>query len=263
MAKKHKSVQIRDKVLLETSVQINKLLPTDEDVIRRLTSTHEAYSLYFVLYEFKSGFIRSLIEFYFTVKVYNDVSLGVSKWSKKFQTREIKNKIILEALMARIYKTIQTADVNQYLRQVEGVIFHSLSNFENGLRTMIGDFASDQIVKKEIYCHEDYQEFLNMYDCRKTIPLQSFWLRHTCELKTLLSNKSKLKVNDTLTKTYNKLTQIEKDTKNCDKFHINKALGDVVIAIDCPKTMKLASYDNSFDTLSPLLGKENVHIEQT
>lgn len=263
MKRKHNPKSLKEKVLLETSVQINKLLPSDEDSVRKLSSTYDTYSSYFVLYEFKSGFIRSLIDFYFTVDAYDDVALGISKWSKKFQTREIKSKLILEALMARLYKSIQTSDTKKYLRQVEGVIFYSLANFENGLRSIVGDFGSDQIIKQEINSKEDYQQFLDKYKQRKIIPLQGFWSKHTNELKTLIANKSKLGVSQSLKKIHKKLILIEKDIKKCDSFNINKSIGDVVIAIDCPKSMLVASFDKSFETLFPILGKRNVTLAQT
>lgn len=255
MKKKKSENKKRDKLLLETSVQIGKFIPDPKgSILKKLPSDSDLYSSYFCLYEFKVGLIRNLIEFYYLVKLYDKPSDAIGFWSKKFGKRELKNKIILESLMAELYKSINTQDTEEYLRQVEGVIFWLVSNFDTELRGMVGDFGSDSIVKFELYSSEYYQIYLDHYNKRKCIPLGNFWKKHSRELSLLIKNKDQFDKSKVLQGLYEKLNEISKDYDNSNKTQVNKSIGDAVIAVDCPSSMKVTTLDKSFKTICPIKG---------
>lgn len=254
--KKKKKQTKRDKLLLETSVQIDKFLQNSTArLLKKLSVEKECFSSFFVLYEFKSGLIRNLIEFYLLVKIYNTPAEAIASWSKKFAKRELKNKIILESLMAKIFDSIQTSDQKTYLAQTEAVIFHLLSNFNTDLRGIVGSFGSDEIVKFKILDSSDYKNFLEKYKSRKCIPLDKFWSKHSAELNKLLSSKVAYKKTDNFKKLYAKLEEVRKNFNNSNKYPINKGLGDAVIAVDCPISFIVTTLDTSFEVLCPALGK--------
>ncbi|HEV2339642.1 MAG TPA: hypothetical protein VGT05_02615 [Patescibacteria group bacterium] len=262
MAKnKKKKTDKSTRLLLETSIQISKFVPDkDGSILRLLPQNSVLYSSHFVLYEFKTGFIRNMVEFYYRVKLLDSPSLALAWWSKKYGKRELKNIHILQAIMASVNKSIPTQDTAKYLRQIEAVIFNLVNNFDTDLLSMVGDFAGDEIVRFKLRSKDDYEPFVDAYNSRKSIPLDVFWKAHIEELKKLLSNKDVFDKSKVINKIYAKLVEIEKDVKNANKYPINKAIGDVVIATDCPKHLTVTTLDSSFSELTPMLGKPSINL---
>src|SRR5688572_5820224 len=94
-----------ERLHLETSIQIGKFVPDEKgNILRFLPKNSTLYSSNFVLYEFKTGFIRNMIQFYLRVKL-TTPALALDWWSKKYGKRELKNIHILQALMAKIYNS--------------------------------------------------------------------------------------------------------------------------------------------------------------
>lgn len=260
MRKKQEKIKKR-KLLLETSVQIGKFIPDPKgSLLDKLPKDSDLYSSYFVLYEFKVGLIRNLIDFYYLVKLCDNPSQAIGMWSQKFGNRELKNKIILEALMAKMYSSISTHDTKKYLRLVEGVIYWLITNFDTEIKGMVGDFGSDIIVKSEIRNNSDYQDFLSKHNSRKCIPLDKFWSKHVKELKLLIDNKTEFSANENLKKIYEKLVAVYNKLENANKYTINKAIGDAVITTDSPKQFAIATLDRSFDVICKVLQKEKLNL---
>lgn len=261
MRKKKEKIKKR-KLLLETSVQIGKFIPDPKgNLLDKLPKDNDLYSSYFVLYEFKVGLIRNLIDFYYLVKLYDSPSKAIGRWSQKFGNRELKNKIVLEALMTKMYSSISTHDTKKYLRLVEGVIYWLIINFDTEIKGMVGDFGSDTIAKSEIRTNSDYQDFLKKYNNRKgCIPLDKFWSKHVKELKLFIDNKTEFSANENLKKIYKKLVDVYSKVENANKYTINKTIGDAVIATDSPKQFVITTLDRSFDVICKVLQKEKLNL---
>ena len=246
----------RKKLLLDTSIQIKKITrPSIQKLIERLKSDYDVNSSFFVLYEFKSGLIRNLIEFYFAVKVYNTIEEAIDYWSDKFQKRELKNKLLLDAVMVKINDSINTRNKDEYLAQLETAIFYIISSFKTDIKNMVGNFQNDEIVKFKITGRDDYDKFLETYSNRKYIPLDKFWTINLKELDKLLADKSKFNTED-YEKVYEHLVKIKNDCENANKIATNKKIGDVVIAVDCPQSYIIVSLDNFFQILCKIVGKK-------
>lgn len=257
MPKKKKQKDQRIKYLLETSAQIVRLTPNPKaNEVNKFTLIGRAYTSFFVLYEFKTGLLKNIIEYYFLVKITKTPQEAMSIWSNKFGKRELKNKILLEAKMGQLFDSIKTKDKAGYLRQIKAVIFDLITNFDTGLNSTVGDFGSDEIVKAKLFTEADYQAFINIYNSRKTIPMQKFWKRHINELKAIVNETNLMSKSDGLKKILKCLSQINESIANADKHNTNKGVGDAVIVVDMPPTMKLLSLDQSFGTLCPILDKE-------
>lgn len=256
MPKKKKEKDQRIKYLIETSAQIVRLTPNQKaNEVNKFTSIGRAYTSFFVLYEFKTGLLKNIIEYYFLVKIAETPQEAMTIWSNKFAKRELKNKILLEAKMGQLFDSIEIKNKAGYLRQIKAVIFDLITNFDTGLIATVGDFGSDEIVKARLFTEADYQTFLDIYNSRKTIPMQKFWERHINELKAIVNETKLMSKSDSLKKILKYLFQINESIANANKYNINKGVGDAVIAIDMPSTMKLLSLDQSFGTLCPILNK--------
>lgn len=258
---KRKKQSKENKFLLETSTQYGKFMPdNDPPLLEKIPKNASLYSSYFVLYEFKVGLIKNLIDFYLSVSLIDDPAKAIASWSRRFSKREVKNKVILEALMAKLYNSIQTGNKKKYLRQIEAVIFFLLSNFDTEIKSMVGDFGSDPLVKHSIMSNKDFGQFIDTYNSRKCIPLDKFWEKNITSLKQLLSEKDRFDKSKVIEKFYSKLQEIEKDLSNANKFNINKSIGDVVISVDTPASITIATIDKSFGELCPILEKNSEYL---
>lgn len=261
MTEKKSASKKTPKYLLDTSVQIEKL--KEPALARELNLNPNLHSLYFVLYEYKVGFVRSLIDFYLRVEIKGDPADAVIKLSNSFKARELKNHLIMEAIILRLSKTISTArTVQDYLRMVEAAIHHAVMVFDVSVKGMAGSFGSDSIVKFEIGGRSSYRPFMELYLSRKQImPLEDFWTKHTQELQLLL-NKPELyeKKNNPVKKDFTRartvLLEVQKDVKRSSLQGNNKKLGDSVICVDSPNTYTILSKDEIFVIFCELLSKK-------
>jgi len=255
MSRKKISKLIRERLLIETTAQIKRLRPEYSDYSNKLNSKYLTFTSFLVLYEFKIGFIRTLINFYFRVKISESPAKAISSWSESYKIRELKNEIILEAMIANIFGSIHTEDKDKYLRQIEGVIWYLLSSFKSGIISFVGDFGSNEIVKFKITSSDNYQNFLNLCNENEIIALDKFWLKYKKELKLLSGGKSEFNKNKKLRKVYEALNKIESDLSNANKPTINKIVMDAAIAVDCPPKLKILTSDDLFRILCPLVGR--------
>ncbi|MEK7581123.1 MAG: hypothetical protein AAB512_02450 [Patescibacteria group bacterium] len=257
-----KQKQHKQSLLLDTSVQIDKFNPGSIDAaLRKLSANYDLYTSYFVKYEFKTGFIRSLIAFYSRVNIDGPIK-ATAKWGKSFHPRDLKYKAIMDCIIAQCDKTIYIGDKKKYLAQIEMVIFHLMNNFMTELTGIVGDFSDDEVIDYEILTSSDFAEFEKKINDRKCIPQAGFWEKHKIELVLLIKDKTVQTSKDF--ESVNKyLREISEDFKKSDKYFHNKGVGDVIIAIDSPKTHKLVSLDSAFQTYCKVLKKELITLSSS
>ncbi len=251
----------RKKSILDTSVQLEKI--KEPLLARRLESMADLYSLYFVQYEYKVGFIRHMIDFYKLVEITKDPAKALVKVSNLFETRNLKYGFILQALMERLSKKISRGStLKDYLRMVEASINHALQVFDISLKGLVGEFSNDDVVRCSINSRDDYPGFIELVNRRRaTIPLESFWVRNGKSLQNLISDGTIYeRINNPHKRDFTPLRkvliEIEKDKGRCVIINNNKKLGDAVISVDCPQTYTLLSKDYVFTILCRLLLKE-------
>lgn len=244
----------KKKILIDTSIQIERFKnPAVEDKLLELKNEGKVlYASFFVLYEFKTGFIKNLIDFYYEVKLYGS-SDAMARWSDKWG-REPKDLAILCSLISRNYKSIIVSKPEKFLLQIEWAIFYCLNSFYDSIEKYpVGNFRNDEIVNVKVEGRKDFKNFSDLYNARECIPLDSFWKKYKKELSLLLSDKNFEKK---YKKMYRKLLQIKNDFNAANKLRINKGVGDAVISVDCPKTFSVNSFDKSFGFLCPVIDKE-------
>lgn len=254
--KKKNNCKQKNSYLLDTSVQMERCKnPEVSDFLYKRTSDGSTIVCsFFVLYEFKTGLLKSIIEFYFLVKLLGDVSKAFSQWSDKFQIRQVKNALIMTSVIFRISTSIKCKDINLYLRKLRAVIFNLEEEFYTYVSSMVGEFQNDEIIKLNIRNEKEYGEFISAYNRRKCLPLSDFWIKYDKELVNLL-NCDEFRNDKKLTSMYKYLKEIKDDIKNADKLRNNKGIGDAIISVDCGKKRTVLSFDNSFSVLCPPLQK--------
>lgn len=258
MRKKKKKNLPNISYLLDTSIQIEKCKYTKEVssfLEKKRNSGYYFVSSFFVLYEFKTGLLKSIIDFYFDIKAYGDIAEALVRWSDKFGIRQVKNILTTQAVIYRINESIETKDINEYLKKLQTIIFHLEANFSTHLSSIVGEFQNNELIKLSIRNEDEYKIFLDAYNRRKIIPLGSFWKKHNKELNNLLLDTA-FQSEKKLEKMYRYLKDIKTDVKKSDKFHHNKGVGDAVITVDCAKKRIIMTLDNSFSLLCPPLNKK-------
>jgi hypothetical protein len=257
MNKKNKT--IRKKWLLDTSIQIKRLTNTKTKALfEKTTANGDLYASYFVLYEFKSGFILNMIEYYLIVKVSTTPQDAMAYWSDK-RGRGPKVLILLHSIIAST-GDIKTSDKQVYMGQIEAAIYYLVSTFYVGLKGMVGFFPSNKVAKFEIKSADDFPAFKDAHESLKFVPLSKFWEDHQEELEKLVKLGQdafkKLNIEDM----HKYLSKIRSDLAKADTHYASKGVGDAVIATDCPLGYTIATIDKSFDLLCPALDKEHQQI---
>lgn len=253
--RKKKIKKLRRGALLDTSIQFERIkFPSFNKSTSLLNGKYRIYSSYYSLYEFKTGIILSLIDYYFQIELRDNVSEALAIWSDKWG-RNPKYLLILQSVMSRLNNSINTRDIKAYLRQVEVSIIQFSIEFHDRLSGLMGSFGNDEIVKFNITDRDSFQPFWDIYYNRDLLPMAEFWLVNSQALATLIA-QTDLEVN--YSKLYKRLKKIHENTLNSDKLKtVNRGVGDAIIAIDCPKQFLLVTTDSSFDILCPALGKSH------
>lgn len=242
--------------LLDTSVQIEsfKFPELNKYLNKKRVQGFGLVSSFFVLYEFKIGLIKSLIDFYTLLELTNDSATALAKWSD-MRGRDPKYGLVLESMLHRNYDNIPTKDIKKYLMMIEAVIYNTVNNFDTFLDSLVGSFSNDEIVNFPIKTKDDFRAFVDKYNSRKVIPLEDFWKKNSTTLDTLVADTNFSQHKD-LKKMYNNICSIHADIKKVNNFFINNGIGDAIIATDCPAKKTILSLDHSFECLAPALGKK-------
>jgi hypothetical protein len=127
---------------------------------------------------------------------------------------------------------------------------------------MVGDFQNDPVVVFPLFSSDDYDEFTRLHTSRKAIPLQGFLERNKPQFDLLLADEQIYLDNGYKEKFLRRLRAIQTDTSKADMVSSGRAIGDFIVAIDCPKSYVLITYDKLFGILCPALSKEHRLLEK-
>ena len=251
----------RKKIILDTTIQIDKFVKKEiQEFLKKLRPSADFFSLFFVLYEFKSSFITALIRFYSLVNICETPAEAIEKFSNfPYTPRQLKYKSKMDALIANLNKSTNNGNesTEDYLAQIEAAILYFINNFDTDLKGKVGSFAGNDVVKFEIKSRDDFSKFDELTKTQKIIELKSFWDKNLNNLENLIYD-SNVKKEKHVKKLYEALIKIKADTNEANKFRTNKSVGDAVIAVDIPKSYLIASTDKSFGVLCPALKKEHI-----
>lgn len=258
-----KKVKKKTKVLLDTSIQIEKIKPGNsvQAYQTKTSSTEDWYTSHFVSYEFRTGFIRSLIDFHSLLEIKSPED-AVAKWSDTFSTRELKYFVILSSVLLQLAKKISTTDskTEDYQRKVEGAIRYMLAVFDTGLVDHVGDFASNDIVQFSFNQEDSFYKFVELHNSQKIIELEAFWNKNKVLLDVLIADGKFTKKYDYFLK---KLKAVQVDPSSLKNASINKGIGDAVIVADAPHTFTLLSIDHLFKILCEAGDRKYIILKKT
>lgn len=247
-----KKTNKRHRFVLETSVQIDKITNSRvQGQIQELKSQGDLRSSHFILYEFKVGIMKDLIDFYFLVQL-EGLQGAISQWKDSFKPRKIKNVLVSWAILEKLQQKTSSDDP---LISLEAAIMHIFYNFDSDIQNkMVGGFAGDPIVKYKIEGEADFRGFLDLCATRKSIPLEVFFKSNLDDLNKIINAKDVDKLKEK--KLVANMVKISNNPTEADKYHTNRAVGDVVISMDTPGSYELVTLDRDYTVLCGALGKK-------
>lgn len=249
----------RPKAILDTSAIIEAIkYPEFRQLITSKSGNTDIYTLYYVMYELKTGLIISFIDFYNTVRAYNDISRAKIVWSEHIG-RKLKNAHILEALIAKYADSIQYKDVDDYLSKIEATILAVTETINTLILDLRGSFADNKVAKYELFSNESYAEFQSL--SKTDLPnLKQFWSQHEAQLSSLIKdetlNTSKYE------KMYKALIKINNEISKADAARTRNQIGDAIIAVDTPSRYRIITIDNIYLEFSKLITISVEHLNK-
>ncbi len=244
---------------LETSVHINRFFghPLLKKEIKTTVATQPCYTSRFVFYEFKRRVIVTLINLYYLIQEEESPADALSYLTQtSFSIRELK--IVLGAVSSLLSQDDLKNDKQKSLAAVETLIIASLQNFQDSIEGFVEDQAKCPLAKATIDpTDRDFGEFPEQIKCKADCTIAQFWSKNRRFLKLLTQeelpelhrkNKGFSSMLPLLRKTLDDY-KIAKGIRNCEK------LADAIIAIEMPKKHTMLTFDRSFESLCPLMGK--------
>jgi hypothetical protein len=247
---------------LETSVPRKLLFGHSllkEEILKHLRGT-DRWSSYYVLMEFKRSVVKTLIDLYFVVLEENNPGDALLYFSEGFMIRQ--NKIILSAIGEWLKESDIANDKKRFLLKLETLIVETFQYLDDIIIGYVENRTHCQLakaaIKEEATKKESYERFSKEIDCRTQCSIEKFWQYNKSQLKRLV--KEGEKDSHTGNKGFQKTLSLVKSVignvgllkakRNC------MSVGDVIIALEMPKDLRMLTFDKAFDSICGILGKE-------
>lgn len=257
MQKKQKT----NKYCIDTSCHYEKIKGNVSWIDRlRGKKGNSVYSLYCILYEYKSGIIHDWIQFYFFVEI-NGYRKAHSEWSNRYGRKNNNITILNGIAIEELERSGLPVSEKNYLKSIEVAIHRATIIFHLGLDGLVGSFANNNVVKQKIFSREDYVGFIKLLQNKeeKFIKIGEFSKMHSSSLSNIHESFKKTNIHDDLRKVIKKVLDC---SEKGDMHNNSRKLGDVVIALDTPKKYTLISKDNFHQEVSDIIGLKFLHYNQ-
>jgi len=241
---------------LETSVHINRFFghhslkkKIEETIIKS-----KLYTSAFVFYEFKRRVVETLINLYYLVQEEETLADALSNYAQNYNIRGIK--IVLEAVSFLLSRDDLKNNKQKSLASIKLLIIHSRQSFQES----IAGFVENQIKcpLAEASIDESYEKFLEQIKCKANCTASLFWQEHRKILESLIRGESleRHRKNIGFIKMLEPFREVLEDCKRGQGIRNCKKLADAIIAIEMPKKHTMLTFDRSFESLCPLMGKK-------
>jgi hypothetical protein len=256
---------------LDTSVMRSLLLATQayRQYLESQLSSEQLYISNYVQMEIKRSYLINIISFYFVLRLdaINNIGDAIALWSNKFKGSELKAilQVIPQLFSTRQLNFSSPKDKEKalsllviYIKRFELIIRRKYANCNDStactraLVPLIIDLKNPVPDLKKFVL-----EFGDTKNCRSKCQIDDFLLvKYRSEVEQLVEIASQLPRNTNTRGFLNIAKNLKEilvvgaiacDCKCCEK------IGDVVIALNAPRNLRLEHTDNSFDYLcSPI-----------
>ena len=252
-------------VLLDTSIFYERLKlnpPKFSSKLDRIV-TGNKYGVYYSIIELNLGLIKYWVDFYNLVSEIRDVPSSIAE-ATNWHGRRSTYVGILHSLNARMNQVVSCDDVDRYLDYLEATIANSTTLLEDTVKGFIGEFSKHPLSKLLYLTRDDHANFIVKCEEHKIVPISSYLVKQKKALEELEAY-----IDDELTRHNTQRNRGLKvlvsdaiaDPLDCDKkITKNRKYGDILIALDAPKSQILVSKDTAFEVLCNGLGKQYLNF---
>jgi len=242
---------------LETSVFINRFFGHSlyKKEIDKTVRSIPCHTSFFVFYEFKRSVIKTLIELYFLVEE-EGAADAIASYKENFKTRE--NGIVLGAISRLLVEEDISNNKLKALSNLEALILNSLRDFKSIVKEFVENKTKCPLARASIIKgSEDFADFVEQIKCNVTCSIAQFWKDQKGVLRLLTSEniKEKHKDNKGFAEMLPLLYEVLQDPNRGQMIRNCAKLGDAIIAIEMPSKCVMLTFDKSFESLCPLMGK--------
>lgn len=247
---------------LETSVPRQMLFGHSlikEEINKHLRPYTQKWSSFYVLMEYKRSVVKTLIDLYFVAREERTPSDALHYFQEGFKIRQ--TKVILSAIATLLEDSEIANNKQKFLIKLETFIFGSFQSIydliDKFIENKIGCPLGKTSIQEGVLTEEAYRKFVKEIDCAKMCSLDKFLKNNKGQLKRLMEEGNKtphdknkgfqeaLSLIKSATGTFAAL----KTKTNCMK------LGDIIIALEMPKRLRMLTFDRCFESSCQILGK--------
>ena len=174
---------------------------------------------------------------------------------ESFQPR--KNSIILGALASELAREDIVSNRLKALSRLEALILNSLQDFQSMIREFVQNRTQCPLAKASITAgNSEFADFMDQTKCEADCTIAQFWKSQKGVLRVLTSCTEEHKKNNGFRKMLPILHEVLDDHNRGQMISNCAKLGDAIIAIEMPDKFTMLTYDKSYESLCPILGKE-------
>jgi hypothetical protein len=236
-------------------------------------NTDKLYISPYVQMEFKRSYLCSIIDFYFILKMPNIYTIGdaLSLWSDKFKTSELKAILQFVGVLfkSHLLNVSEPKDKNKAL----DILGSYIIRIEIRLRKSFNDIGSHithcsratipfdktEGVDKETEIRNFNTGFKDVKECRARCKIDDFFYkRFLAEVEQYKQLSQQLiKPDSKENKGFTKIVHVLESGTQIKSCKVCERIGDAVIALEMPNTMRLETLDQSFEHLCPPINKNH------
>lgn len=241
----------KQKFSLDTTVFYENLKAEGNEVVEYLNENtgKRRFSVYLTLIEFRLGLIYNWVDLYLKITASRDVSKSLIDVSNSMKSRELTNKIILEAMMIRLGSSVE-GETDQYLKELEACILYAEKSINQLHNKFFGSFSDHPIVRFKIKTKDDFEEFYRLCNEEKVVDFVSYLSDRRSSLIKLKEHIKSVGYKgddgERAKKVVGLLDTAINETHKCNHKNKNQQFGDLVITLDTNRQYILVSKDKSF-----------------
>jgi hypothetical protein len=256
------------KYVLDTTILIENIKEKRSVVIDRLNKNGIArrYHLYHCLIEFRLGLLYTWVKYYLEILATQDIKAAQNKMGNinNYKPRQGTNYITLDGLLTELNSSLEVGNINSYLAQVAECISYAQSSIQLLSEKIIGSNGEHVVLIPEFLTVDDYEEFVKKCEVQYVVDVKHIILTRRRRFEEVIAYIQSLDLSGENSKKAKRIVDLmEKALTNPSCVNMkskNRSYGDIIIAMNTPKSYNLVSSDYSFTLLCGGLGQSHTNF---
>lgn len=241
---------------VDTSAVVSLLFghPLVKKNIRSHLQGKASWTSFYVQMEFKRLVVKTLIDFYYVAKEEDTASAALQVWNQTFEARGLK--IVVGAIAQLIAEGGLENDKDKFLVKLTMLIEAALVSFDTILPNFVKNQTKCPLAKANL--NRGHEGFYEEIECTANCSVDSLWRGSRKKLQDFVSASEvePHSKNDGFTRN---IETVKAAVTNPDYPKTKsrcKKVGDFLIALEMPNTMRMLTSDRAFESICAVLGKQ-------